>query len=269
MIRVPPPTAAVFFVAGLAVLFVSGGYGLSMWLGEPGLPAAELLLLLLPALLFVRLGGYDPAATFQLARPFARDLGAGMLLAAGAMPVAWAIGWTQGFVLPVPPEMEEALRGLVTADTPARMAWLLFAVALTPALCEEAVFRGVLLSSTRHLPEWRAVLLNGIVFGAFHVSFEAPVRFLPTAWVGIVIAWAVLRSRSVWTGVLMHLLNNASIVLLASFPSFTGLVTAPDAPPPVWLVATGALALAAGVGLLGESPRGGRAPGASSTREQP
>ncbi|MHB1193294.1 MAG: CPBP family glutamic-type intramembrane protease [Longimicrobiales bacterium] len=257
MIRVPTPTAAVYFVAGVAVLFVPGGLGLAAWLGEPGVVASEWLLLLLPALLFVRTGGYDSAATFQLRRPAPKALAAGVLLVGGATPVAWAIGWVQGFVLPVPPELEEAMRNLVTAHTPGRLAWLLLAVALTPALCEEAVFRGVLLSSTRHLPAWRAVLLNGVVFGAFHLSFESPVRFLPTAWLGIVIAWAVLRSGSVWTGVLMHLLNNATIVLLASAPSVSGLVTDPDAPPPLWLVAMGMLSLAAGAELLGgEAPRG-------------
>lgn len=257
MIPVPSPTAAVYFVAGVAVLFVSGGMGLVGWLGEPGMVAAEWLLLLLPALIFVRVGGYDPIATLQLHRPAPRALLAGVLLVGGATPLAWIIGWLQSFVIPVPPGMEEALRELVTAHTPGRLAWLLVAVALTPALCEEAVFRGVLLSATRRLPAWRALLLNGVVFGAFHLSFESAVRFLPTAWVGIVIAWAVLRGGSVWIGVLMHFLNNASIVLLASVPWWSGLVTDADAPPPAWLVAAGVLSLAAGVRLLGEAPARG------------
>ena len=269
MIRVPSPAAAVFFVAGVAVLFVSGSLALSAWLGEPGIVAAEWLLLLVPAALFVRAGRYDPAATFQLRPPSPRGLLAGALLVGGATPLAWAIAWAQSFVLPVPPEMEEALRGLVTARTPTRLAWLLLAVALTPALCEEAVFRGVLLSATRRLPPWRAVLLNGVVFGAFHFSFESPVRFLPTAWVGIVIAWGVLRTGSIWTGVLMHLLNNASIVLLASTPSLSGLVTDPDAPPPVWLVAAGIVSLVAGAGLLGEPSAGAISEELHPSREEP
>ena len=132
MIRVPSPAAAVLFVAGVAVLFVSGGLGLSAWLGEPGVVASEWLLLFLPAVLFVRVGGYDPAASFLLRRPSPQALVAGALLVGGATPVAWVIGWAQGFVLPVPPEMEEALRTLVTAHTPGRLAWLLLAVALTP-----------------------------------------------------------------------------------------------------------------------------------------
>ena len=128
--------------------------------------------------------------------------------------------------------------------------WLLLALALTPALCEEVLFRGVLLSASRGLPEWRAVLLNGVVFGAFHLSFEAPVRFLPTAWLGIVIAWVVLRSGSLWSGVLMHLVNNGIIVVLASLPAWGRLVTDPDAPPPVWLMAAALPSLAVGARIL-------------------
>jgi len=262
MIRVPTPTAAVVFVAGVAVVFVWGGFALRLWLGERGLLAAEWLLLFLPAVLFVRLGRYDPVTTLAVARPSRRAIAGAVLLVAGATPAAWAIGWVQSFVLPEYPLAVETLRTLVTAEDATRLAWLLLVLAVTPAVCEETLFRGVLLSSMRTLAPWRAVLLNGLVFGAFHLSFEAPVRFLPTAWLGIVIAWAVLRAGSLWVGVLMHLLNNGSIVLLASVPALSGLVTDPDAPPPMGLLVVGALSLGAGVAVMRtERPRGRSADG--------
>lgn len=266
MIRVPAPTAAVVFLAWVAVLFVSGEYVLARTLGPAGLVAAEWLLLLLPAILFVTFGSYDAAATFSLPLPSPRSLAGAALLAGGATPLIWGLIWLQSFALPIPPGLAEAMERLITARTAGQLAWTLFGVALTPALCEEAVFRGVLLSSTRALPAWRAVLLNGVAFGAFHLSFETPVRFLPAACLGIVIAWAVLVSGSIWTGVLMHLLNNASIVLLASAPSLSDLVTDPDAPPPLWLVAVAAVALWAGARVLGgerwgEAAAGTRPPG--------
>jgi len=255
MIRVPSPTSGVFFVAGVAVVFVWGGMALRLWLGEGGLLAAEWLLLFAPALLFVRFGRYDPVATLAVDGPSLPAAAAAVLLVAGAMPAAWAIGWVQSFVLPVPHSVVEGLRMLVTADDAPRLVWLLLILAVTPAVCEETVFRGVLLSSTRTLAPWRAVVLNGLVFGAFHISFEAPVRFLPTAWLGIVMAWAVLRARSLWVGVLMHLLNNGTIVLLASVPALSGLVTDPDAPPPIGLLLAGILSLGAGVAVMRREPR--------------
>ena len=65
----------------------------------------------------------------------------------------------------------------------------------------------------------RVALLNGLVFGVFHVSFESVFRFLPTAWLGAVLAWAVLSTSSIWVGALMHFVNNGAVVLIASVPT--------------------------------------------------
>jgi len=130
------------------------------------------------------------------------------------------------------------------------MAWLLLLLAVTPAICEETVFRGVLLGGTRSLTPWRAILLNGLVFGAFHLSFGTAFRFLPTAWLGIVIAWAVWRTGSLWVGALMHFLNNGTIVILASVPALSAAFDDPKAPPPLWLLPLAGLALVAGAAIL-------------------
>ena len=237
-------------MALVAVLFFFVGIRLQVALGERGLLAAEWLLLFVPAVLFVRFGGFDTRATLSLERPSQRGLLGALLLIAGATPTAWLIGWLQTFFLPIPWELLEGLEQLVTAESIGRLAWLLLILAVTPAFCEEFVFRGVLLGGTKSLDPWRFVLLNGVVFGAFHLSFETVIRFLPTASLGIVIAWAVWRTGSIWTGVLMHLLNNATIVLLASSPTLREAFSDPAAPPPLWLAPFAAIALAAGIHVL-------------------
>lgn len=248
--RVPDRRQAVFFVAGIAVLFFWGGITLQLKLGEQGLFLSEWLLLFLPAVLFVRLGGFDARRTLSLEAPSGRALLGGVLLAGGALPVAWVLGWLQTFVLPIPWETLQGLEELVTADSPQRLAWLLLLLAVTPALCEEFVFRGVLLGGTRELAPWRVVLLNGLIFGMFHLSFETAIRFLPTAWLGIVIAWAVLRTGSIWVGSLIHLLNNGTIVLLASVPAFREMFADATAPPPLWALPVGLVSLWAGIRVV-------------------
>lgn len=247
---VPSPGQALAFVAFVAILFLLVGAPLQLRLGESGLLAAEWLLLFVPALLFAYVGGFDFRRTLSLAPPTRRAAFGALLLIAGATPAAWFVGWLQTFFLPIPWETLKSLEELVTADSAGRLAWLLLLLAVTPALCEEVVFRGVLLAGTRSLDPWRFILLNGALFGAFHLSFQTAIRFLPTASLGIVITWAVWRTASIWAGVLMHLVNNASIVVLASVPSLRDLLSDPEAPPPLWLVPFAATALALGFRAL-------------------
>jgi membrane protease YdiL (CAAX protease family) len=97
-------------------------------------------------------------------------------------------------------------------------------------------------------------VLNGVVFGAFHLSFETAIRFLPTALLGMLIAWVVWHTGSIWVGALMHFLNNASIVALTSTPALRDAFSDPEAPPPLWLVPAGVAVFAAGVATLRASP---------------
>jgi sodium transport system permease protein len=246
--RVPASGTVFGFVAFVAVLFFFGGIRMQFAWGEGGLLAAEWLLLLVPAVLFVALGRFDARLTLSLRRPTAPHLLGAVLLIAGALPVVWLVGWLQSFVVPIPWDMLEGLEELVTARTVERFLWLLLIIAVTPAFCEEIVFRGVLLGGTRSLEPWRMITLNGVIFGAFHLSFETVIRFLPTAMLGSLIAWAVWRTGSLLVGTLMHFLNNAVIVVLTSVPAIREVFSDPEAPPPLWMVPVGALAL--GLGML-------------------
>jgi sodium transport system permease protein len=248
----PSTAQAIGFIAAVAVLFFYMGFPLQAGWGERGLLLSEWLLLLIPAFLFVRIGGFDFSETFSFRRPGGPQVAGALLLVSGAMPLGWFLAWAQGFVLPVPWDMLEGLEDLITAESPSRLLWLLALLALTPAICEEAVFRGVLLSGIRgRASVVRVAVFNGLVFGAFHISFESAFRFLPTAWLGFILAWAVLSTRSIWVGVLMHFVNNGSIVLIASVPALRAWLEDGGEAPPWVLLAPALLALLVGVRLLG------------------
>ena len=248
--RVPEPPTALGFIALVAVFFFYGATRLQGELGEYGVLAAEWLLLFVPALLFVLIGRYDARRTLSLRLPTSRALFGATLLALGALPLIWLIGWLQTFVLPVPREVLEGLQELMTAESLARGAWLLLVLAVTPAFCEEIIFRGVLLGSTKTLGPWRLVVLNGLVFGAFHLSFQTVIRFLPTALLGGLIAWVVWRTKSIWVGVLMHFFNNATIIALTSWESTRETFSDPEIAPPLWLVLGSAITVGVGIRFI-------------------
>lgn len=254
---IPLPAESLAFVAGVGLLYFYAGGALQAALRERGLLVSEWLLLALPAVAFAALGPYDLRRTLALRAPSARGLAAGLLIVAGGLPLGWAIGWAQTFFLPFPREFMLALEKLLTAGDAGRMIWLLVLVAVTPAVCEELVFRGVLLQGLgREMRMWRAVGVSALVFGAFHLSFETAVRFVPTAWIGLLIGYVVWHTRSVYAGMLMHFVNNGLAVLIVSTPSLRGALFTADGEPPWLLVAAGPLLLTAGVLLLPKRPAG-------------
>jgi len=247
----PAPAAALLLVAAVGVLFFYGAIRFQAALGEAGILVSQLLLLLVPTLLFVRMGRYRPEVTLSLKRPGPGSVVAAVLLILGGTPLVWFLAWLQGLVLPMPWEFLEGMSDFLDAGDPRRMAWLLLLVAVAPAICEEALFRGVLLSGIRrHMTPLAAVLANGLIFGVFHVPHATVFRFLPSAALGMLLAWVVLRTRSIWLSVLMHFMNNGSIVILASAPWILERFSDPGQGPPIWLLAPAGAAFIAGAVLL-------------------
>lgn len=92
--------------------------------------------------------------------------------------------------------------------------WLiaLACTALAPAICEELLCRGVVLSGLRRsLGPVAAVLISSLLFALMHGS---PWRFLPQAAVGVVLAVLTLRSASILPAMLLHASYNAGLWVL-------------------------------------------------------
>jgi sodium transport system permease protein len=248
---VPLPAEAMAFIALIALLYFHLGARLQGMAGERGLIASQYLLLALPALLLAFAGPYDARKTLALRAPRPRALTAAALIALGGIPVGWGIVWLEMQLFAGGNAQSLSyLRDLLTATDAQRALWLLFVAAVTPAVCEELVFRGVLLQSlSREERAGRAVLLSAAVFGAFHLSFETALRFLPTMWIGVLMGWVVWHSRSLFASMLMHFINNAFVVVLLWQPAVQRLAF--DGEALRWpTVIGGAAVLAAGLRLL-------------------
>jgi len=250
---VPSLGQSGLMVAVIGALFFYVGIPLQVrWL-ENGLLATEWLVLFLPAVLFVWWGRFGVPETLSVRLPTSRQVLGAVLLILGATPIAWVLAWLQSFVLPVPWDLVEGLGELVSADTLGRFFWLLLLIAFSPAICEEIVFRGILMGGSRRLSMLQAVLLNGLAFGLFHVSTETVFRLLPTAWLGVVLAWTVWHTRSILLSAMMHFINNGSILLLAFLPSTQAWMSASDFEPPIWLIVPALVSFVLGVRILSQS----------------
>lgn len=254
------PNAATGTAIGIGALFLFvSGRALLAPFGLVGLGVSQWLFLALPVIVALRAAGFDPTEALALRPVSVRTLAGAALVMFGALGINSVVAWLQSFWIPVPVEIAEALAETLDATTPFELLLLVAVAALTPAVCEEVVFRGVLLQSWRAAPAAVAIGLNAALFGAIHWLPGTAFRVLPAATSGAFIAWAVWRTRSLWTGVWMHALNNGFLVVSASAVADleglpvgeAGVSSQPAAPSPV-AVALFVLILGAGARLLGE-----------------
>ena len=92
------------------------------------------------------------------------------------------------------------------------VAGVIIVAALFPAVCEELLFRGYILSNANlGVGSVRAVFLTGFLFSLYHGS---PAQTIYQFICGCVFALIAVRSGSVLPTMLAHFLNNAVIVIL-------------------------------------------------------
>jgi sodium transport system permease protein len=197
---------------------------------------------LLPAALVVLIAGYSFKDTFAIRLPAPRlALGAVLLGLSAWSVVAGPSSW----LFPPPPELTKALEKTLLFDgAPLPVLWLLAAV--TPALCEEFVFRGLLFSGLRRVGPWTAILTTSLLFGLAHGSVH---RMLPTFLLGLLMGTLRLRSGSIVPSMLLHLLNNGLVVtFLYLRPSWAESLVG-DGRMPLPVIAAGAAVFACGLTL--------------------
>ncbi len=81
-------------------------------------------------------------------------------------------------------------------------------------LAEEFAMRGVLLGSLKRYGNRFAILASAVFFGLIHGNLtQIPFAFI----VGLALGYAVIKTDSVWTGVIIHAINNLFATLLTIF----------------------------------------------------
>ena len=86
-----------------------------------------------------------------------------------------------------------------------------FYIAVLPGICEEFLFRGMLLSAFEGEGTRRAMVISSLLFMLMHGSLiGAPAEFL----LGMIIAALVIYTDSIYAGLIYHTVHNTATVLL-------------------------------------------------------
>lgn len=86
-------------------------------------------------------------------------------------------------------------------------------IAVLPGICEEILHRGMLLGGLKKITNPRlALILSSIFFGLMHLDV---IKFFYATILGFLIGYIVLVSDSIFTGIIMHFMNNFLSVYFA------------------------------------------------------
>ena len=86
----------------------------------------------------------------------------------------------------------------------------LLALLIAP-VCEELFFRGFVFGGlTNRFGFWKAAVMSALLFGLVHVE---PIKIFPLFILGLLLAGAYYRTRSLWSSALAHFLNNGIALL--------------------------------------------------------
>ena len=236
-----PPSAAIAISAGAVGTFYLGAGLLAgliaLWWA---LVLGQLLvgaIALGTAWLFAGAGPRGALRVLGLRWPRALHVLAGALLGASL----WYVGLRIVDLVPWGDRAVERGRALTSIVQELPLGSALVVLALLPGVCEELIFRGVLargLASRWHPA--LAVGLSALLFSGYHLS---AVQAIPTLLLGLALGTLALRTRSLVPGMLAHVLNNASVIVVARDDGAGGSA--------LWLDGNAAVALAGALVLAG------------------
>ena len=95
-----------------------------------------------------------------------------------------------------------------------------FVLAILPAIGEELIFRGIILNGLRtRFNDIASIFISTILFALMHQNLQ---QLIYPFLLGSIMAWAVVRSGSLISSVIIHFTNNFLVVLLTFIQNMTG-----------------------------------------------
>lgn len=200
-------TAGVVFSALFSSQDAEGGYRLSLFLIQ--VLIGNVLLFLLPGVIWTRWRWLSLKQTLRLHAVPWSVLGLGVLLyAVSQVPMLFLHRLTEAALTLFGDAYKPS--DYPIADNAGSLLLLLLCIGIIPPLCEELLFRGVLLSGF----EQRGVLFGAIMSSALFALFhDNPYRLLELFASALVSALIVQRSGSILPGLAIHMATNLTYVL--------------------------------------------------------
>ncbi len=117
------------------------------------------------------------------------------------------------------------------------------AIAVLPAICEELIYRGFLMSGISEYGQTGAIIVSSIAFGLMHATIQQ----IPFAFaIGLFLGYVFLRFKSIVLPIVLHFINNfiACVLMILQNYLHSDVVNALSVCLDIFFVAVSLLALA-------------------------
>ena len=205
----------VLFVVVLGLFLTVCSYMQANW-GIFGLLGTEFLFLLI-AIGYALIFKIPLKEMFPIKKFSARDFFGSLLLVSGGVLFGFLSIAVVGLLIPSSLESGDVTSISEFINNGPGYIVMILIIAVTPAICEEAIHRGAILANFRSIKkDWVIVLIMGLFFGLNHWSV---LRFLNTAIMGACLTYIVVKKNNIILSSIMHFTLNFSSATLSYLSS--------------------------------------------------
>lgn len=174
-----------------------------------GLLITEYVLILLPSLLFLKIKGANIKNTLRLNQISFRQIMLSIGITIFTYPLAVFFQGIFILILNLFKEMtpttvpmpEDGIQYLIS----------FFIIAITPGICEEVMFRGVMMNAYREKGYKKSIVISAILFGIFHFNL---LNLIGPTILGVIFGIMVYKTNSIYSSIIGHTVNNGIALTL-------------------------------------------------------
>ncbi|MCF8266643.1 MAG: CPBP family intramembrane metalloprotease [Ignavibacteriales bacterium] len=209
--------------------------------------ASQILFLLAPALILAKVIYQDVGFILKFRLPAVREILFFIVALALLMPLFQYYVELQSYLIHNLAENSSTIKSLKEAldlldkslsgsyeiflksNSIFELSFVAVVIAVTPALCEEVLFRGFIQSSFQfRLSPFKSALITGLLFALIHFN---PYGLLPLIFLGVFLGYSYYRSGTIIIPMILHFTNNFVSLIFYYFLDDNSLIETQMSPP--------------------------------------
>lgn len=125
--------------------------------------------------------------------------------------------------------IEQTYKVLIVSHSPVEFLLVLLVIAVTPAICEETLFRGLVQGNFElSMSKRKAIIVTGVIFGLYHLDIFTLVALIT---LGIYLSYLLSVSESILVPMAAHFANNFVSALVLYSTGKDSFIAPSGAPP--------------------------------------